>query len=100
MEVDYIVVSIDPSVRVEVVQSGSYFRQRHMSPNVSTSVPFVCPHVLLGNTSIKKNVFFRALPELPLSPPPPPLSGNLYIFFGRQKGIYKVYFLIRARASY
>ena len=32
----------------------------------------------------KKNVFFRALPELPL-PPPPLLSGNLYIFFGRQK---------------
>ena len=41
----------------------------------------------LGNTSWKKNVFFRALPELPL-PPPPLLSGNLYIFFGRQKGIY------------
>ena len=53
---------------------------------------------LLGNTSWKKNVFFRALPELPL-PPPPLLSGNLYIFFGRQKGIYKVYFLIRARPS-
>ena len=34
-----------------------------------------------------------------LSPPPPLLSGNLYIFFGRHKGIYKVYFLIRARPS-
>ena len=31
--------------------------------------------------------------------PPPLLSGNLYIFFGRHKGIYKVYFLIRARPS-
>ena len=29
----------------------------------------------------------------------PLLSGNLYIFFGRHKGIYKVYFLIRARPS-
>ena len=47
-----------------------------------------------GRPPIKMNVFFQALPELP-----PPLSGNLYIFFGRQKGIYKVYFLIRARAS-
>ena len=25
--------------------------------------------------------------------PPPPLSGNLYIFIGCQNGIYKVYFL-------
>ena len=32
-------------------------------------------------------------------PPPPPISGNLYIFFGRQKWIYIVYFLIRARSS-
>ena len=30
---------------------------------------------------------------------PPLLSGNLYICFGRHKGIYKVYFLIRARPS-
>ena len=45
----------------------------------------------------KKNVFFRALPKFP--PPPPLLLGNLYIFFGRQKGIYKVYFSIQARAS-
>ena len=28
----------------------------------------------------EKNVFFQALPELPL-----PISGNLYLFFGRQK---------------
>ena len=31
-------------------------------------------------------------------PPPPPLSGNLYIFFGRQRWIYILYFLIRAGA--
>ena len=40
---------------------------------------------------LKKNVFFGALPELPLPPTPPLLSGNLYIFFGRQKGIYRVF---------
>ena len=34
-----------------------------------------------------------------LSPPTPLLWGNLYIFFGRHKGIYKVYFLIRAKPS-
>ena len=51
-----------------------------------------------GTPHVKKNVFFRALPKLPL-PPPPLLSGNLYIFFSRHKGIYKVYFLIRARPS-
>ena len=56
-----------------------------------------CPDTK-GTPPEKKNVFFRALPELPL-PPPPPLSGHLYIFFGRQKGIYKVYFLIQARPS-
>ena len=32
----------------------------------------------------KKNVFFRALPESP-KPPPNPNSGNLVLFFGRQK---------------
>ena len=37
-----------------------------------------------GTPPEKKNVFFWALPELPL-PPPHPLSGNLYIFFGRQR---------------
>ena len=33
----------------------------------------------------KKNVFFRALPELPNHPPPDPNLGNLVLFFGRQK---------------
>ena len=36
----------------------------------------------LGKTSTEKKVFFRALPE---SPKPPPNSGNLVLFFGRQK---------------
>ena len=46
-----------------------------------------------GTPPEKKNVIFRALPKLPL---PPPTCTS---FFGRQKGIYKVYFLIRARPS-
>ena len=34
----------------------------------------------------KKNVFFRALPESPIPPPPSDHnSGNLVLFFGRQK---------------
>ena len=33
----------------------------------------------------KKNVFFRAFPESPNPPPPDPNSGNLVLFFGRQK---------------
>ena len=39
----------------------------------------------LGKTSTEKNVFFRALPESPNPPPPDPNSGNLVLFFGRQK---------------
>ena len=38
------------------------------------------------------------MPKLPL-PPPPLLSGNLYIFFGRQKLIHILCSLIRAGAS-
>ena len=34
-----------------------------------------------GTPPEKKNVFFRALPKLP----PPPISGNLYIFFRTSK---------------
>ena len=37
-----------------------------------------------GSPHVKKNVFFRALPELPL-PPPPPNLGNLYSFFWTSK---------------
>ena len=40
---------------------------------------------ILGKTSMEKNVFFRALPESPKPPPPDPNSGNLVLFFGRQK---------------
>ena len=38
----------------------------------------------LGKTSMKKNVFFRALPESP-NPPPDPNSGNLVLFFSDVK---------------
>ena len=34
-----------------------------------------------GRDPLKKNVFFRALPELPKPPPPDPNSGNLVLFF-------------------
>ena len=33
---------------------------------------------------MEKNIFFRALPES-RNPPPDPNSGNLVLFFGRQK---------------
>ena len=38
----------------------------------------------------KKNVFFRALPESPL-PPPPLVSGNLYLFFRTSKTTFCAY---------
>ena len=52
---------------------------------------------ILGNTSFKKECFLLGIAQI--TSPPPPISGNLYIFFGRQKWIYKVYFLIRAGSS-
>jgi len=41
--------------------------------------------VLREDIGTKKNVFFRALPESPKPPPHDPNSGNLVLFFGRQK---------------
>ena len=39
-----------------------------------------------GRYQSKKNVFFRALPELPKTPPPhDPNSGNLVLFFRKLK---------------
>ena len=38
-----------------------------------------------GTLPKKKNVFFRALPKLPLSPPLPPIRASCTTFFGRQK---------------
>ena len=38
-----------------------------------------------GRHQQEKNVFFRALPEPPKTPPPDPNSGNLVLFFVRQK---------------
>ena len=40
---------------------------------------------VLGKTSMKKNVFFRASPELPKPPPHDPNSGNLVLFFRKSK---------------
>ena len=37
---------------------------------------------------LKKNVFFQALPKLPL-PPPPPNSGNLYQYFWTSKTTFQ-----------
>ena len=38
-----------------------------------------------GRHQLKKNVFFRALPELPKPPPHDPNSGNLVLFFRKSK---------------
>ena len=38
-----------------------------------------------GRPQLKKNVFFRALPELPKPPPHDPNSGNLVLFFRKSK---------------
>ena len=38
-----------------------------------------------GRGQRKKNVFFRALPELPNPPPHDPNSGNLVLFFRKSK---------------
>ena len=37
----------------------------------------------LGNTSLKKECFLSGIAQI--TSPPPLISGNLYIFFGRQK---------------
>ena len=52
---------------------------------------FVISFQVLGKVSIKKNVFFRAMPESP-NPPPDPNSGNLVLFFGRQISRFKSQF--------
>ena len=49
---------------------------------------FVISFQVLGKASIKKNVFFRAMPESP-NPPPDPNSGNLVLFFGRQNSRFE-----------
>ena len=42
---------------------------------------------------MEKNVFFRALPELPKPlPPHDPNSGNLVLFFGRQNSRFESQF--------
>ena len=47
---------------------------------------FSIPNSLhLGKASMEKNVFFRALPELPKPPPQDPNSGNLVLFFRKLK---------------
>ena len=38
-----------------------------------------------GRGQLKKNVFFRALPELPKPPPHDPNLGNLVLFFSEVK---------------
>ena len=52
---------------------------------MSSSATSQCIVNTKGKTSIEKKVFFRALPESPKPPPPDPNSGNLVLFFGRQK---------------
>ena len=40
---------------------------------------------------LKKNVFFRALPELPFPSSPHHISGNLYLFFRTPKTTFCAY---------
>ena len=51
---------------------------------MSASAGWGWPFLFLGKASMKKNVFFRALPESP-NPPPDPNSGNLVLFFRTSK---------------
>ena len=44
-------------------------------------------HEGLGKASIKKNVFFRALPESPNPPPLTPIWATWSFFFGRQNSL-------------
>ena len=77
---------------IQTLSPGPVYNSAALSPLLKK----VCP--ILGNTSCKKECFLSGIAQI-TSLPPPLLSGNLYIFFGRHKGIYKVYFLIRARPS-
>ena len=48
--------------------------------------PLLSMEDIKGRGQRKKNVFFRALPELPKPPPPhDPNSGNLVLFFRKSK---------------
>ena len=45
----------------------------------------MCVQQVREGVNEKKNVFFRALPELPKPPPHDPNSGNLVLFFRKSK---------------
>ena len=45
-----------------------------------------------GSPPVKKNVFFRALPKLPLPPPLPQIRAGCTTFFGRQKRRFSAYY--------
>ena len=42
-----------------------------------------------GRPQLKKNVFFRALPELPKPPPLTPIRATWSSFFGRQNSRFE-----------
>ena len=48
-------------------------------------------NIYKGTPPIRKIDFFRALPKLPL-PPPPPNSGKLYHFFWTSKTKFSAYY--------
>ena len=55
-------------------------------------VPNLSGHWNKGSPHEKKNVFFWALPELPLPPPLPPIWATCTTFFGRQKRRFSAYY--------
>ena len=50
--------------------------------------------VFKGTPHVEKKCFLSGIAQIPPPLPLPPISGKLNNFFGRHKGIYKVYFLI------
>ena len=48
--------------------------------------------VTKGRHQLKKNVFFRALPESPKPPPMTPIRATWSFFFGRQKRRFSAYY--------
>ena len=49
-------------------------------------------HVGYGTPHLKKNVFFRALPKLPLPPPSPHFGQLVHLFWPSKIDIYSVFF--------
>ena len=61
--------------------------------HTSTAIlTFFLKQYLFREALLKKNVFFRALPKLPLPPPLPLIRATCTTFFGRQKRRFSAYY--------